>query len=150
VPNSNSRKRPLGFSIIAAVLALLAISGFLNAFVWSRLRATLPPEASPHLRVVVNVLASPAVSAAAILYAITALCAAVGVWRMRAWAPPAILAWGVSVLILGGIFLVLGPHMVRAPFSSVVLAYAGLGAITIVIVGAMWSYVRRKVSHVDL
>ena len=86
----DSRTRPLGLSIIAVLLALLAIPGFLNAFLWSRLSATMPPEASAQLRAVVNTLASPVVSAAAIFYAVTALCAALGVWKMRAWAPLAI------------------------------------------------------------
>jgi hypothetical protein len=146
----NSRKRPPGLSVIAMLLALLAVSGFLNAFVWSRVSATLPPDAPAHLRAVVNTLATPAVSAAAIFYAITALCSAVAVWQMRAWAPLAILAWGVGVLTLGAIFLVLGPHLVDAPFSSLVLPYAGLGAFAVAIVAGTWLYVRRNVSHVDL
>ena len=78
----NSRKRPPGLSIIAVVLALLAVSGFLNAFVWSQVNASLPPEAPAHLRAGVSALASPAVSASAIFYAITALfkvCASIGV-----------------------------------------------------------------------
>lgn len=141
----NSKKRVPGLSIIAVILALLAISGFLNAFVWSLLSASLPRDAPLQLRAGVNALASPAVSLSAIFYGLTALCAAVGVWRMRAWAPIAILAWGVSVLILGGVFLVQGPRMVDAPLSSV--AYAGLGAMAIVVVGTIWLYVRREVSR---
>ncbi len=70
---------------------------------------------------------------------------------MRAWAPLAILAWGVGVLTLGAIFLVIGPHLANASLSSLVLPYAGLGAIAIAIVAATWSYVRRNVSHaIDL
>jgi hypothetical protein len=132
------------------ILSLLAVSGFLNAFIWSQLRSSLPPNAPAHLRAGVEALASPAVSASAILYAITALCAAVGVWKVRAWAPLAILAWGVGVLILGGTFLALGPQMVGAPANSGALAYAGLGAMAIAIVAATWLYVRRQVSRVDL
>jgi hypothetical protein len=64
---------------------------------------------------------------------------------MRAWAPVAILAWGVSVLILGGIFLVQGPRIVDGPLSSV--AYAGLGAMALVVVGTILVYVRREVSR---
>src|SRR2546422_9959526 len=82
----------------------------------------MPPEASAQLRAVVNTLASPVVSAAAIFYAVTALCAALGVWKMRAWAPLAILAWGLGVFTLGGVLVVLGPHMVEAPFVSEILA----------------------------
>ncbi len=77
----NSRKRPPGLSAIAALLALLAVSGFLNSFVWSQLSATLRPDVPAHLRAVVNVLATPAVSVAAIFFAITALCSAIGVWQ---------------------------------------------------------------------
>ena len=146
----NSRKRPPGLSVIAVILSVLAVSGFLNAFIWSQLSASLPPNAPAHLRAVVQVLASPAVSASAIFYAITALCAAVGVWTMKAWAPVAILAWGVGVLILGGVFLVFGPQMVDAPLNSVAFAYAGLGALAIAIVAAAWIYVRQQVSRVDL
>jgi hypothetical protein len=110
----------------------------------------LPQDAPAHLRAGVRALASPAVSAAAILYAITALCAAVGVWKLKAWAPLAILAWGGCVLISGGIFVVLAPQMTGAPLNSAALVCAGLGAIAIVIVGATWWYVRRQVSQVDL
>jgi hypothetical protein len=145
-----SRKRPPALSLIAVILSLLAVSGFLNAFVWPRLSATLPPDAPAHLRAAVNVFASPLVSASAIFYAITALCAAVGVWKMRAWAPLAILAWGVGVLILGGVFLVLAPPMVGATFNSLALAYAALAAITVAIVATIWLYVRRQVARVDL
>jgi hypothetical protein len=146
----SSRKRPPGLSVIAIILALLAVSGVMNAFIWSQLSASLPPDAPAHLRAGVNALASPVVSASAIFYAITALCAAVGVWAMRDWAPLAILAWGVGVLILGGAVLVLSPKMVDAPLSFVAFAYAGGGAIAIAIVAATWLYVRRKIWHVDL
>ena len=146
----NSRKRPPGLSVVAVILALLAVSGFLNAFIWSQLSASLPPDAPPHLRAAVNALASPTVTVLAILYAITALYAAVGVWKMKIWAPVAILAWGVGVLILGGTFLVLGPQMVDAPLNSAAFAYAGLGALAIAIVAATWLYVRRQVARVDL
>jgi hypothetical protein len=146
----NLRKRPPGLSVIAVALTLLAVSGLLNAFVWSQLSASLPPDAPPHLRAGVNTLASPAVSVCGVLYAITAFCAAVGVWKMKAWAPLAILAWGAAVFTLGGTFLVLGPQMVGAPLGSVALAYAGLGSMAIAIVGAAWLYVRRQVARVDL
>ena len=69
---------------------------------------------------------------------------------MRAWAPLAILVWGVGVLILGGTFLAIGPQMVDAPANSVAFAYAGMGAMAIAIVAAAWLYVRRQVSRVDL
>jgi hypothetical protein len=64
----NSKKRPPGLSISAAILALLAVAGFLNAFVWSQLSASLPPDAPVQLRAGVNALASPAVSASVIFY----------------------------------------------------------------------------------
>jgi hypothetical protein len=148
-PN-NRFERPPGLSVIAVLLALLAVSGLLNAFVWSRIGATLPPDAPARLRAAVKILATPVVSVAAIFYAITALCSAVGVWQMRTWAPLAILAWGVGVLTLGVIFSVLGPHLADAPLSTLVLLYAGLGAIAVAIVAATWSYVRRNVARVNL
>ena len=148
----NSRKRPPGLSVIAVILSLLAISGFLNAFIWAQLSASLPPEAPAHLRSGVNILASPAVSAAAILYAITALCAAAGIWRMSPWAPVAILTWGASVFILGGIFVVVGPQMVDSQISPLFLVCAGFGGavVAIAIVTSTWLYVRRNVARVDL
>jgi hypothetical protein len=146
----SSRKRSPGLSAIAIILALLAVAGVLNAFIWSQLSAGLPLDAPAPLRAGVNALASPAVSVSAIFYAIAALCAAVGVWTMRAWAPLAILAWGVGALILGGAFLVQGPRMVDAPLNSLAFAFAGLGVIAVAIVAAIWLYVRRKLAHVDL
>ena len=128
---------------------VLAVSGFLNAFIWSQLDGSLPQEAPAHLRAGVHALASPAASAAAILYAITALCAAVGVWKTKTWAPLAILVWGGCVLILGSIFVVLAPQMAGAPLGSVASACVELGAVAIAIVGAMWWYVRGKVSEID-
>jgi hypothetical protein len=99
-----------------------------------------------HLRFV----SSPAVSVSAIFSAIATLCAAVGVWTMRAWTPLAVLVWGVGALILGGAFVVQGPRMVDAPLNSFAFASAGLGVIAAAIVAAMWLYVRRKLAHVDL
>ena len=148
----SSRKRPPGLSVIAIILALLAVSGVMNAFIWSQLSASLPPDAPAHIRDAVNTLASPVVSASAIFYAITALCAAVGVWAMRDWAPLAILVWGVGVLMLGGAALMLFPQMLDMSSNSLFLACAQLGGIVvaIAILGATWWYVRRKVSQVDL
>jgi hypothetical protein len=58
----NSKKRPPGLGVIAVILTLLAISGFLNAFVWPGLSASLPRDAPLQLRAGVNAPASPAVS----------------------------------------------------------------------------------------
>ncbi len=130
--------------MIAVLLVLLAFSGFMNAFIWIGLRDSLPPDAPAHLRAWLDAFASPIVSAAAIFYGLTALCAAVGVWRMSAWAPPAILAWGVAVFILGGIFVLVTPRILDPT------AGPGILALVAVIVLSMWAYVRRQTSRFEL
>jgi hypothetical protein len=138
----NLRKRSVGLTVTATLFGALAVSGLLNAFVWSSVGESLPPDAPEGLRAGVKVLASPAFSAAAILYAITALCAAAGTWKMRAWASPAILVWGVSVFILAGIFATVTPQIWSVPFGIII--YAGLGVVAAAIVGVIWWYVRRE------
>ena len=148
----NSGTRPRGLSIIAVLLTMMAVSGLLNAFIWPHLSASLPDEMPAQMRVGVGMLASPVVSAVEILYAISALCAAVGIWRTRPWAPPAVLAWGGCAVIMICIFAVVAPKMADMAVNWLVVVCAQLAAATVAIavVGATWWYVRRNVSHVDL
>ena len=143
------RTRPLGLSIIAALLALLAICGFANSYIWAQLSATLPADTPADFRALVSALASPLVSAAAILCGITGLSAAVGAWLIRSWAPTAILAWGVAAFALGSIFLLrIGQLITPAPTSLKIAAAMGL-ALTVAIVTGIFVYVRRKTLHPD-
>ena len=114
-----------------------AISVLCNALGWSRL---WPPDRSADARVAV--FTSPAAIAAAILYVISALCAVVGVWRMKSWAAAAVVIWGVTVFLRVGVFVV-----EAKPGSPVALSVI---AADVVIVTLMWVYVRRKLSRVEL
>jgi hypothetical protein len=144
----NLRRRSVGLSIIATLLGALAVSGLINTFIWATMVDALPLDTPTEFRAGVRVLASPAASAAAILYAIAALCAAVGTWKMREWAPHAILIWGVSGFILGGIFTAVSLQILRVSWGIIV--YVGAGVVAAAVVGAIWSYVRRETSDVAL
>lgn len=71
-------KRPVGFTILALALSWVAIGGVANAIfrpMWELLRFI------------------------EMAYAITAIVAAIGLWKMRPWAFKAFLAWSGVVVV---------------------------------------------------
>lgn len=86
---NEAMKRPGGITVLAILLGWLAIAGGLNA--WFIFRGD-----SPDLGMVFGV--------GALVYALAALAAAIGLWRMASWAPGALHAWMlICVLIFAGL-----------------------------------------------
>ena len=140
-----SRKRPLALTLIALLLGGLALSGLLNSFVWVQLKSTLPPDAPTHLREDIEAISSPLFSVVAFSYGVTAALASVGAWRMRSWAAPAVLAWGAAAVALGAVLLAVEPVPEGFTRADLILPAAGFIGLALLIVGAIWIYVRRAV-----
>lgn len=82
---SESKKRPGGITVLSVLLAWLAIAGALNAwFIFS--------GDSPDL--------GPAFGLVALVYALSALAACIGLWRMAPWALRALHTWMVICLLI--------------------------------------------------
>ena len=81
-------QRPLGATVLSILLVALGVAGFGNAY----------------FMVTESEYGAPVLAAVAVLYGITALGSAVGLWRRKRWAYPAFLLWTVVVL-LGAIVL---------------------------------------------
>jgi hypothetical protein len=77
-------KRPLGITVLALALGLLGIGAFVLA---------LTAEALAELQVRWQL-----VRVGALVYGLTAVVAAVGLWRLRPWGYLAFLAWSAVVL----------------------------------------------------
>ena len=134
-------RRPLGLTVVALILGWLGVAGVLNTFVWYPARAAIRADTPAHLRMMVDAIASPAVSLGAALYAITALVSAVGVWRLRPWAHLAIFAWGASIVILCSLLTRVGTSI------DVAVDWRVLGfslAVLVIVVVAIGSYVLRE------
>jgi hypothetical protein len=79
-------QRPLGATILAVSLVVLALAGFGNAYVM----------------VTEFEYGAPILAAVAFMYGISALSAAIGVWRRKPWAYPAFLLWA-AVAFFGAV-----------------------------------------------
>lgn len=84
-------QRPLGATILAILLIILGTAGFGNAYVM----------------VTESEYGAPVLAAVAVLYGITALASAFGLWRKKRWAYPAFLLWAVVVFLGAVVFQVL-------------------------------------------
>jgi uncharacterized membrane protein (DUF2068 family) len=84
-------QRPLGATMLAILLIFLGVAGFGNAYVM----------------VTESEYGAPVLAAVAVLYGITALASAVGLWQRKHWAYPAFLLWGAVVLFGAVLFQVL-------------------------------------------
>jgi len=125
MPDRTSR-RPRGLTVLALLLAWLSVGAITLAIV----RPTPTPD-----------LAWTWYQLAAGLYALTAIPAAVGMWRRNSWAPTAFSILSVAALLAG----VLPARTIPMPFSSR-WTFAWLvrlvGAVFLVWLGR---YVRRSI-----
>src|SRR5687767_11744132 len=83
--------RPPGATALSILLVVLGGAGFGNAYVM----------------VTESEYGAPVLATVAVLYGITALACAVGLWRRKRWAYPAFLLWAVVVLLGAVVFQVL-------------------------------------------
>jgi len=77
-------KRPLGFTLLALALAWVSIGGFGLAY-WAATTQT-------------GSVTSLAFGALGIVYGVSSLWSAVGLWRVRAWAWHPLLVWALASL----------------------------------------------------
>lgn len=87
--------------------------------------------------------------AGALLYASTALVAAVALWRMKPWAANAFLAWSIAVLAeMCAISVAWGPHVpgFADDLPRKVLAMVLFGMFTALLLAAGWLYVRKVIA----
>ena len=112
--------RPLGASILAILLFVLGVAGFGNAYVMSTQFD----------------YGTPVLAAVAILYGVTALASAVGLWRRQRWAYPAFLSWG-AVVLLG--FIVSQISIAQLPWVKVTVFLV----VAAVVFYALARYVRK-------
>jgi uncharacterized membrane protein len=108
-------KRPVGFTVMALALGWLAIGGVANLFVGST-------QGLLHFF--------------ALIYAITAIITAIGLWKMKIWAFPAYLAW-MGAVILTMIAMQLGRF--RNPWS----VFLGFACFVIILLWLLARYVKR-------
>lgn len=101
-------KRPLGFTILALIFGWLAIAGVANVFVFPF---------------------GPSFVVLALAYAATAGASAIGLWKTRKWATPAVRLWMAVCAIMMAWFLA-GPfgagEALREEQIAVVLVLAAL------------------------
>ena len=129
------RKRPLGITGRSLVLVYVAFAALASVMVIPKDFVSMSPLA---LRV------SPA-TAGALLFitslgcAATALTAAIGLWRMRTWAPRAFLAWIWAVCSLTATFLA----VMRFPPDAALLFEGVFIAFMSTLFSHGWRYIRR-------
>jgi len=119
-------KRPVGISILAILLICLAAAGFV---------LTLTAEALAELTVKWHLIRF-----IALFYAVTAVVAAIGLWKMRRWGYVAFIGWVAAVLLSGlaGSFVFPSP---RVPWWTALL-WIGLVAVIMV---PLARYIRRVI-----
>lgn len=130
-----SVRRPGGITASCLILGVLAIAGFVNAFLLS---IFFSAAVSPRLLRAPSLVVSGALAAMAAAYGGGALTAAVGLWRMRQWAPRAHFAW-IAVACCS---LVLSMYLVRLPANMLMLG-ATCAVLMAALCGAWWLYIRR-------
>ena len=93
-------RRPIGATVLSLILGWLALAGFGNAVAWRVAPHGFDQPLTPRIATLVEALQSPILPVLALAYGTTALAAAIGIWRMRPWAPSAFLSWSVAVIAL--------------------------------------------------
>ncbi len=86
-------RRPIGITATCLVLVWVAAGAFGNAML---LPSALRSGVADHLLRFSKTITSSTLSGFALLFAVTALIAAIGLWRMSSWGIRAFLAWGVA------------------------------------------------------
>lgn len=115
-------QRPLGASILALLLVVLGMAGFGNAYLMST-------ESG---------YGTPILATVALIYGVTALASAVGLWRRQRWAYSAFLLWG-AVIVVGAIVSQIS--VAQLPWWKLL--------VFLLMVGAVFYFVARYVRKVS-
>ena len=131
-------RRPMGITLLALILGWLALAGFANALLAP---LVFGGGFAAHLFRTSPVGTATLVCILALAYGITALIAAVGLWRMETWAARGFLAWAIAAVCVCLFFLL--SASVPAPWF-VSLAFVVFIAL---LLGAVWSHIGRQIDH---
>ncbi|HEX2251124.1 MAG TPA: hypothetical protein VHH32_12315 [Gemmatimonadales bacterium] len=121
------RSRPAGITLLAALLVLLAVVGF----VMSLTAETVADQEGARWQLL---------RFGALLYGVTAVVAAIGLWKLRRWGYLAFVGWVAAVLLAGLVVPAVIPEA-RLPWW-VSLAWIGLIAVIVI---PLARYVRREI-----
>jgi hypothetical protein len=119
-----ARERPAPLTVIALLLAWLSLGGFTIA-IWA---STIDVRFGAQVALVV----------VGLWYGVSALGAALGLWRMRSWALPLVASWGGATLAAGWLPQFLTRN--QPPLSTGI----GATALLLLVVLPVWFYVRRR------
>jgi hypothetical protein len=119
-------KRPVGISVLAILLICLAAGGFV---------LTLTAETLAELTVKWHLIRF-----SALFYSVTAVVAAIGLWKMRRWGYVAFVGWVAAVLLSG----LAGSFVFPASRVPWWIALLWIGAVALIVV-PLARYVRRVV-----
>lgn len=136
-------RRPTGITVTGLLLGWLSIAGFGNALV---IPNTLDLAIAPELLRAPSTVVAASLAVAAALYGLTALAAAIGLWRMRSWGPRMFLVWGIVVCGLGALFLI----FVRLPTGTPFVAGAAFMAFMALVLLVWWAYITRAYVRVGI
>ena len=126
---SATSRRPTGLTSLAPALIWLFICAIGNLLVWRSMQPAGFPPGSPETAVI-QALTGPLFASLLSLYGVTALLAAIAVWRMLPWMSVAFLVWSVVALLLGTFFLeAIPPGLIMGGRFAAVAFVAGLAAI---------------------
>jgi hypothetical protein len=129
---SNRRRRPTAASVLCVVVGLSGVGGGFNAIAWRFAPAEVVEKMHiPWVR-------SPLFVAVAIAYGVSAVTAALGLWRMRPWAYRAFCAFVVAALVLFG-------FLVAADPKSSLVGDLVVGGPALLFLGAGVLYVRKVI-----
>jgi heme exporter protein D len=92
--------RPLGATLLSLLLGWDALVGVINAFAWKVASPTFNDASSPLLSIFVYTAQSWRFTILALAYGLTALAAAIGIWRLRPWMVRAFLVWSATAMTL--------------------------------------------------
>jgi uncharacterized membrane protein len=85
---------------MSLLLGWLAVAGFINAFAWKAAALAFDETLPPRLSVFIDAAQSWGFTILALAYGLTALAAAIGIWRLRPWMARAFMAWSLAVLTM--------------------------------------------------
>ena len=113
-------KRPIGFIILALFLGWLSIAAFVNAFFGLG-------NLNPIL---------------ALLYGVTAIITAAGLWKMKSWTFTAYLAWCATVILMM-VVMQMG-YIYRLPLPM----FIAFACFLITIISLIGIYIKRRFNYV--
>jgi hypothetical protein len=119
-PLTPKKDRPIGFIILALLLGWLSISSFVGVFLGvSNLNPIL-----------------------ALLYGVTAIITATGLWKMKSWTFTAYLSWCAAVILMM-IVMQMG-YIYRLPLPM----FIAFACVLITIISLIGIYIKKRINYV--